>query len=1307
MGNKSFFSSNLSVIINYLKSDLIKKQRSFKIGLISIFLVVFFLTLLLNAIQLCPCIFIKLTEEQNSEIDLILTPYLYSQNVDIKKSSFDTFIHNKTSLSEAFTTNYKINFNFLDFYEIQKRLKNLSFLEGVTPRWIVQGKTSKKNEKKSSSEFLTNIFIIDSVNENDIGIGRGLNLSPLRENECYISTVLGNALKLNEGDTIHMDIRLWDLIQAFEGGSAFSESEEESKKKKSEIDRIKLKKKYEKEDEALINNTSLYDDIFDVENDFKKGIKFFTNNKINEVKNAMLNSKPIKEIINEVANEFINIFINENINKLLQIINEYYPNTFDLKDLSSFSMKKTDLINLKNLALTIPQISSVYNNIISNFTNQNNSRLKTNTNFLTNITNLILKQTFIYNETTDIIQFNKNILNLSSKENKTNYIKYNLDYHNILNQYKGEISEAFFEQIFQFSNFKLNLTVKEKISPSEGKWPSSSGNVLAIDCNHILHYLQLNGKRIDKEIIDTFGIKNKTNILYNYLNKSLKDFDLNKYALTVNAIFKDKFKIYTQSSKSMRYYMSKKVSEIIEALGSDFKVNINIPLTDNLINLEVITVFLQVIMFGIMAFLWILSVILVYSLMLGDVDERIYESSMLRALGFKKNNLTKLIIIQGLFFAIPGSLLGLTSSYIANNYIAYLFNSYTHLIMPFFLSKVNLIFGVVVGISIPLISSYFPIKKVLNSNLKENLSLFNKKIGEIVVYMIKLENIGISPTTLFVSIILINIGIFTYYVSPLSFIYLNQRLFLFIMLGILILMILGLIILSQLLIPHLQKLILKIIMFFFYKDRNLHLIILRNLDGHKRRDQQISLMFMIALGFVIFSGCTLNLVTDFVETMAKGLIGGDFMVGLIENNFNSTLNQTLINGYLNNITNVYPNAIQDYAYISYSSGFLLHTKNFELSPEICALNGCPCYGRKMYGIDRSFIDSTYHSNYMVSQYDKKLNISHTYDGKVDIIKMLYDNPSVPPLLQEKNDSFIFPVDQEKNLKFKRIFKNFQLNMIASEGIRKKNGISINRPGKFKINQYYEHNIPIKIVAMARKLPGFNFYSSYYLLAYSSEVYISMEHMKKLIDIETEFFNVDLGDYSNSTVDGIRKYRFILKYKDKVSQELKDTIFFAMNNHLNGVKYYILNLANVIETSEKIKKVIGYILLVLGIIALILSFFLIWISFYSNIRENITEYGILRSIGVTKKQSVRIYLYEAASILLSSIIIGTFIGIIISCSLILQFDIFLELPFIFHFPFFICCILVIIGIFLGLLGSYYPILLVNSLSLVKIMKGFNE
>ena len=124
----------------------------------------------------------------------------------------------------------------------------------------------------------------------------------------------------------------------------------------------------------------------------------------------------------------------------------------------------------------------------------------------------------------------------------------------------------------------------------------------------------------------------------------------------------------------------------------------------------------------------------------------------------------------------------------------------------------------------------------------------------------------------------------------------------------------------------------------------------------------------------------------------------------------------------------------------------------------------------------------------------------------------------------------------------------------------------------------------------------------------------------------------------------------------------------MNNYIGGLNTFCVQLDDIIDISQKVKNIIGYIFLVLGIIALVLSFFLIWTSFYSNIRENIAEYGIMRSIGVTKAQSVRIYLYEAATIILSSIIIGTFIGVVVSISLILQFDVFLELPFVFNFPF---------------------------------------
>ena len=232
------------------------------------------------------------------------------------------------------------------------------------------------------------------------------------------------------------------------------------------------------------------------------------------------------------------------------------------------------------------------------------------------------------------------------------------------------------------------------------------------------------------EIVKALNIEAIRNLIWNFINNYLKDFDINKYSLTVNAIFKDKFDIYKKDQKSMRHYISNIAGEITTLLGEDFQVNIQAPIYAMISTVEIAKLFLQDIFIGIMFFLWILCVLLVYSLMLGNVNERTYEFGMMRSLGFKKNNLILLIVLQGFIFALPGTLLGLITSYIANNFVAYLFNWYTGLVMPFILSKYNIIFGIAIGISVPLISSYFPIKKSLEDNLRETLDIFNKKIGD-------------------------------------------------------------------------------------------------------------------------------------------------------------------------------------------------------------------------------------------------------------------------------------------------------------------------------------------------------------------------------------------------------------------------------------------------------------------------------------------------------------------------------------------------------------------------------------------------
>ena len=80
--------------------------------------------------------------------------------------------------------------------------------------------------------------------------------------------------------------------------------------------------------------------------------------------------------------------------------------------------------------------------------------------------------------------------------------------------------------------------------------------------------------------------------------------------------------------------------------------------------------FLDTLVVSAVFLLLMLSVLLIYSLMLGDVEEKTYEFGMLRALGFGKAWLIVLLIIQALVFAIPGLILGMITAYLLNSIVA-------------------------------------------------------------------------------------------------------------------------------------------------------------------------------------------------------------------------------------------------------------------------------------------------------------------------------------------------------------------------------------------------------------------------------------------------------------------------------------------------------------------------------------------------------------------------------------------------------------------------------------------------------------
>lgn len=168
--------STFLVVINYLKSDLIKKQRTFKIGLITIFLVVFFTSLLLNTINLSSLIFLRLAENQAGETDLILIPYLNKKDVKYKRSAIDKLFGNNKELdkSNSNNTSFSESFKLIDFPEVKKKLMNETFIKGVSPRWIFPVNVSNINFWATS-----NLVILNSRIENQYEFGRKINLPDL------------------------------------------------------------------------------------------------------------------------------------------------------------------------------------------------------------------------------------------------------------------------------------------------------------------------------------------------------------------------------------------------------------------------------------------------------------------------------------------------------------------------------------------------------------------------------------------------------------------------------------------------------------------------------------------------------------------------------------------------------------------------------------------------------------------------------------------------------------------------------------------------------------------------------------------------------------------------------------------------------------------------------------------------------------------------------------------------------------------------------------------------------------------------
>ena len=85
-----------------------------------------------------------------------------------------------------------------------------------------------------------------------------------------------------------------------------------------------------------------------------------------------------------------------------------------------------------------------------------------------------------------------------------------------------------------------------------------------------------------------------------------------------------------------------------------------------------------------------------------------------------------------------------------------------------------------------------------------------------------------------------------------------------------------------------------------------------------------------------------------------------------------------------------------------------------------------------------------------------------------------------------------------------------------------------------------------------------------------------------------------------------------------------------------------------------------------------------------------EYGVLRSMGVTKAEGRRIFMYEAYVVVISAAILGITVGILAAMVISAQFYMFLELPIEVFVPWYLLIAMVLVAIVTTFLAVVFPV-----------------
>jgi len=305
----------------------------------------------------------------------------------------------------------------------------------------------------------------------------------------------------------------------------------------------------------------------------------------------------------------------------------------------------------------------------------------------------------------------------------------------------SQVFDTLYPTILETLNIEEEFIVVDEISSPNGKYPSGVGNVMLMeldDAHRLLRGVFLDILALIEPSVGS--IRNETannateesaaqrNPLVQAYDSLIQASTLNlyHYSMQVSVQVKNRRKMYASTTDMMNQMVTDISDRLAIARPVNTTVSIVTPVAAAVSAFQFIRLFLDNIFNSMIFLLTLLGSLVIYSLMLGNVETKTYEYGMLRALGMPYTTLKSLLYGQASMYAISGVVVGMSVAGVCHLPLALYFETFSGLPIDLKLPDHGIIFGVAIGTIMPLVANYGPVRRALSSTLRDALDVYRK-----------------------------------------------------------------------------------------------------------------------------------------------------------------------------------------------------------------------------------------------------------------------------------------------------------------------------------------------------------------------------------------------------------------------------------------------------------------------------------------------------------------------------------------------------------------------------------------------------